>query len=115
MKTFKGLVIREKGRGESSKSITVLCADNGIIDIFVRGGMKSQKSSSATQVFSYSPVLYRGKKKDARGHVNYFLNSAESINIFYELRLDVKKHLLPVISPICCAIQGSRITIAAKY
>lgn len=114
MKTFKGLVIREKGRGESSKSITVLCADNGIIDIFVRGGMKSQKSSSATQVFSYS-LFCTEEKKDARGHVNYFLNSAESINIFYELRLDVKKHLLPVISPICCAIQGSRITIAAKY
>lgn len=90
MKTFKGLVIREKGRGESSKSITVLCADNGIIDIFVRGGMKSQKSSSATQVFSYS-LFCTEEKKDARGHVNYFLNSAESINIFYELRLDVKK------------------------
>ena len=62
MKTFKGLVIREKGRGESSKSITVLCADNGIIDIFVRGGMKSQKSSSATQVFSYSLFCTEEKK-----------------------------------------------------
>lgn len=93
MKTFKGLVIREASRGESSKSITVLCAEYGVIDVFVRGGMKSHKSSSATQVFSYS-TFCTDEKKDSKGRVSYYLNSAESVNIFYNLRLDVKKTAL---------------------
>ena len=43
MLTFMGLILRENDRGETSKSVTVLTAERGVIDIFVRGGRKSTK------------------------------------------------------------------------
>lgn len=93
MITLKGLIIREKIRGENSKVITVLCSEFGIIDIFVRGGLKSGKLTSSTQLFSYSKLCIE-EKKDSSGQINYYINSAESIDLFYELRLDAKKTAL---------------------
>lgn len=93
MVTLKGLIIRENSRGESSKSVSVLCAELGVIDIFVRGGMKSGKTASSTQLFTYS-LLCVEEKKDSKGHTNYYFNSAETLNMFFHLRLDVKKTTL---------------------
>ncbi|MGN0622954.1 MAG: DNA repair protein RecO [Oscillospiraceae bacterium] len=93
MKTLKGLIIRENSRGESSKSVSVLCAELGVIDVFIRGGMKSGKTASSTQLFTYSTLCLE-EKRDAHGHTNYYLNSAETENMFYHLRLDVKKTTL---------------------
>ena len=93
MITLKGLVIRENKVGESSKSIIVLSEKLGIINVFMRGGAKSKKNAAATQLFSYSKLCI-GEKKDAHGHTNYYLNSSEPINIFYNLRLDPKKTAL---------------------
>lgn len=93
MLTFKGLVVRETKKGESSKLITVLSAEHGVIDIFVRGGVKSSKSISSTQLFSYSNFCV-DVKKDAHGYSNYYLNSCEPINLFYNVRLDAKKTAL---------------------
>ena len=45
MLTFMGLILRENDRGETSKSVTVLTAERGVIDIFVRGGRKSTKNA----------------------------------------------------------------------
>ena len=87
MLTLKGLVIRENKIGESSKSIIVLSEKLGIINVFVRGGAKSKKSISSTQLFSYS-ILCIDEKKDAHGHTNYYLNSSEPINIFYNSRIE---------------------------
>lgn len=50
MLTFMGLILRENDRGETSKSVTVLTAERGVIDIFVRGGRKSTKNASSTQL-----------------------------------------------------------------
>lgn len=93
MITLKALVVRENKIGESSKAVTVLSSELGIIDIFIRGGAKSSKSTSSTQLFSYSKFCL-DEKKDAYGHVNYYLNSCEPLNIFYNLRLDAKKTAL---------------------
>ncbi len=93
MITLKGLIIREKSVGESSKSISVLTAELGVIDVFVRGGMKSKKTSASTQLFTYS-IFCLEEKKDSKGHSNYYLNSTETQNIFFNLRLDVKKTAL---------------------
>lgn len=90
MITLKGLIIREDQRGESSKSISVLCAERGVIDVYVRGGMKSGKTASSTQLFTFSKLCIE-EKKDAKGSSRYYLNSAETENMFYHLRLDVKK------------------------
>ena len=90
MTTLKGLILQENDRGESSKSISVLTAEKGVIYVFVRGGKKSTKTSSATQAFSYS-LLCLDEKKDSKGQVSYFLNSSEPIKLFYNLRLDAKR------------------------
>jgi len=90
MMTLKGLVIREQQRGETSKMIYILTVEKGIIGVFVRGGMKSNKNSAATQLYVYSDFCIE-EKTNARGQVNYFLNSAEAINMFFNIRLDIKK------------------------
>ena len=93
MITVNGLIIRENKIGENSKSIVVLCEEMGIINVFMRGGAKSKKNSSATQLFSYSKLCIDSKTK-ANGQIDYFLNSSESNNIFYEIRLDPLKMTL---------------------
>ena len=93
MITLNGLIIRENKVGESSKTIVVLSEELGIINVFMRGGAKSKKNSASTQLFAYSKLCI-DSKKDAHGHTNYYLNSSEPINIFYNLRLDPKKTAL---------------------
>ncbi len=93
MITLKGLVIREEPKGESSKLIYALTRERGVLSIFVRGGMKSGKYASATQLYVYSELCCE-EKTNARGETQYYLNSAEPINMFFELRLDVYKSAL---------------------
>lgn len=90
MTTLKGLILKENDRGESSKSISVLTAERGIIHIYVRGGKKSTKTSSSTQAYSYSSLCFE-EKRDAKGQVSYFLNSSEPVKLFYNIRLDAVK------------------------
>lgn len=102
MITINGLVIKENKIGESSKSIVVLCEDLGIINIFMRGGAKSKKNSSATQIFSYSKLCIDSKVK-ANGQSEYYLNSSEPKNIFYNIRLDpLKMSLACYFSELLC-------------
>lgn len=114
MITLKALVVRENKVGESSKAITVLSSELGIIDIFIRGGAKSSKSTSSTQLFSYSMFCLE-EKKDAYGHINYYLNSCEPLSLFYNLRLDAKKQRWDAIFVNCFAFQGLKIHFAVKY
>ena len=93
MLTFMGLILRENDRGETSKSVTVLTAERGVIDIFVRGGRKSTKNASSTQLFAYSKLCVE-EKKNAKDQSMFFLNSSESEKLFYNIRLDPKKTAL---------------------
>ena len=86
-------MIKEMPVGENSKKIYVLTKEKGTVSIFVRGGMKSSRHSSPTQLYSYS-VMCAEEKRNAKGESYYYLNSAESISMFYELRLDVHKAAL---------------------
>lgn len=90
MTTLKGLILKESDRGESSKSISVLTAEKGIIHIYVRGGKKSSKTSASTQAYSYSSLCFE-EKKDAKGQASYYLNSSEPVKLFYNIRLDAVK------------------------
>ena len=74
MLTFMGLILRENDRGETSKSVTVLTAERGVIDIFVRGGRKSTKNASSTQLFAYSKLCV-DEKKNAKDQSMFFLCS----------------------------------------
>ena len=81
----KGLVIREQTVGESDKLITVLTADYGLIKAFVRKAktIKSQ-NLSVTSLFAYSEFsLYRSREA-------YVVDNATPIEVFFDLRGDIK-------------------------
>ena len=94
MLTFMGLILRENDRGETSKSVTVLTAERGVIDIFVRGGRKSAKNASSTQLFAYSKLCVE-EKKNAKNQSIFFLNSSESEKLFTISGSTLRKWRLP--------------------
>lgn len=82
----QGIVIKQRNIGENDRIITILSRDLGIIEATARGS-KSIRSAigAAVQIFSYGDFcLFKGKS-------NYIVNSAETIESFYQLRLDVVK------------------------
>ncbi len=93
MINVKGLVIAERDVGESAKSVTLLTGAMGCIEVYVRGGKKSKKSISSTQLFCYSDFSLEDKL-DSRGDIHYYYNSSEPIKLFYNIRLDAKRAAL---------------------
>lgn len=93
MTNLDGLVIAERSCGETSKAITLLTKELACIDVYVRGGKKSKKSVSSTQLFCYAKFSLE-QKKDAHEVTHYYYNSSEPINLFYNIRLDAKKTAL---------------------
>jgi DNA repair protein RecO (recombination protein O) len=80
----QGIVLKQRNIGENDRILTILSRDLGIIEASARG-VKRLKSplAGASQVLCYSEFcLYAGKS-------GYIVNSAESIEQFYSLRLDV--------------------------
>lgn len=77
----EGIVIRERPVGEQDKFVDILTKESGVIEVSVKGGRKlAGKSGSSTQLFAYSRFCF-----DLRGE-RLYLNSAEPIHIFYDLR-----------------------------
>ncbi|MBR1723811.1 MAG: DNA repair protein RecO [Ruminococcus sp.] len=93
MLILKGLVISERDVGETGKAVTILTAELGCIDVYVRGGRKSKKSISSTQLFCYAEYSLESKT-DAKNITHYYYNSSEPIRLFYDIRLDAKKTAL---------------------
>lgn len=84
--TINGIVLRAVNIGENDKLLTVLAENHGKITVLAKGA-KSLKSklASSSQVFAYSKLtLFKYKNK-------YTLDSAELIEMFYELRNDIEK------------------------
>ncbi|MEG0692001.1 MAG: DNA repair protein RecO [Oscillospiraceae bacterium] len=82
----KGIILKQRNIGENDRILTILTSDFGLIEATARG-VKSTRSalSASCQILSYSDIcLYKGKG-------NYIVNSAETINSFYSLRLDIVK------------------------
>ncbi|MGN0689493.1 MAG: DNA repair protein RecO [Oscillospiraceae bacterium] len=87
--TTYGIVIRERSIGENDKFIDVLTKDLGVIELSAKGVKKiTSKSFSSAQLFAYSKFCLN-KKND-----RYYINSAEPVHIFYNLRLDVESFAL---------------------
>lgn len=84
--SMKGLVIKEQTIGESDRLVTLLTADNGLVRAFARGAKQVRnRMSSSTSLFAYSTFsLYRGR--DA-----YVIENASPIEVFFDLRKDIKK------------------------
>ncbi len=88
--TTKGIIIREQTLGENDKIIDVLTEDLGVISVCVKGSKKiNSKNVSLTQIFSYAKFCVSSKKTEL-----YYLNSAEPIKIFYDIRLDITNFAL---------------------
>lgn len=87
--TTEGIVIRERNVGENDKFIDLLTNEFGLIEVSVKGVKKlTSKFGGAVQLFSFARFCM-----DKRGE-RYYLNSAESIKVFYDLRLDVERTAL---------------------
>lgn len=81
-----GIVVKTINFGERDKILTIITADNGKISVYAKGAnsLKS-KLASCSNLFAYSKlVLFKNKNK-------YSLDNAELIEIFYNLRNDLKK------------------------
>ena len=81
MTTRKGFILRERQTGETGKFIDVLTAEDGVLELYVRGARKAaSKSGSVTQLYAYSTLSFEERKG-----MLYF-QSGEPIHIFYALR-----------------------------
>jgi len=83
----KGMVLSHRNIGENDRILTVLTEELGLVEMAARR-VKSPRSplSAATQLLTYSEFcLFKGKQS------YYIIDSAETIEPFYKLRLDVRK------------------------
>lgn len=89
MQTVTGVIIRDVQVGDNDKIVSVLTREIGLIDVTCKGAMKiTSKSSSSTDLFMFSKLCINQNKN------RYYLNSAEPINPFYNIRLDLEKFSL---------------------
>ena len=83
----KGIVIKIANSSEHDKILTVLTADRGKIRVFCKGAKKTKSAFLAsTEFLSFSDMMLFEGNGDM-----YSLNSAEPINVFYNLRSDIDK------------------------
>ena len=84
---IKGVVLKVANSSESDKVLTVLTAERGKIRVFCKGAKKIKSAFlSSTEFLAFSDfILFEGN-----GDL-YNLNSAETINVFYNLRMDIDK------------------------
>lgn len=82
----KGVVIKETTYSDNDKIITILTDDIGKISCMAKGSKKTNSPILASsQYLVYSEfVLYKGTSF-------YYVNSADVINTFYNLRIDLDK------------------------
>ncbi len=83
----KGIVIGTANSSDNDKVLTILTPDLGKISAFYKGAKKGNKSAlNSSEYLSFSNLLIYKSPND-----NYSINSAELIELFYNLRIDVEK------------------------
>lgn len=86
MTTFEGIVLKERSVGETDKFIDILTKDRGVVEVSVKGAKKiNGKHGSSVQLFAYSRFCTEIRRNMP------FLNSAEPIHIFYDLRSSLSR------------------------
>lgn len=83
----KGIVTKVINYSDNDKILTVITADQGKIQVFCKGAQKIKNSILAsTEFLAFSEfVLYEGSND------MYKMSSAEVIEVFYNLRIDIEK------------------------
>jgi len=83
----KGIVTKIVNYSDNDKILTIITAEQGKIQVFCKGAQKPKSSILAsTEFLSFSEfVLYEGKSE------MYTLSSADVIEVFYPLRIDLDK------------------------
>ncbi len=83
----KGVVIATANSQDNDKVLTILTPDLGKIPVFYKGAKKTKSSAlSSSEFLSFSEfVLYKSPND------NYSINSAEVIEVFYNLRTDLDR------------------------
>lgn len=84
--TTKGVILKEITIGSDDKLITILTKDCGKITAYVKNTKRLKtKFASSTDLLCYSTfVIFKSKDK-------YYINSAESENVFFDIRTDIEK------------------------
>ena len=86
---IKGIVLREAPKGETSKLLTVLASDLGVITVNAKGVRKlSSPYIKSAQQFAFSDMLLYEKNGF------YTLTEASLIADFYPIREDIKSYSL---------------------
>ncbi len=86
---LKGIVIREQAKGETSKLLTFLTDDMGVLTVNAKGVRKlSSPYLKSAQLFAFSDILLYEKN----GY--YTLTEASLITDFYPLSKDIKNYSL---------------------
>lgn len=95
----KGIVIKEKAQGESSKLLTVLTETDGLLSVKAKGARSISASNlKCVQLFACSDMLLY----DKNGF--YTLVDAELIEDFYAVRESIESLAL---ASYCCEVAGS--------
>ncbi|MBR6252250.1 MAG: DNA repair protein RecO [Clostridia bacterium] len=83
----KGIVIASANSSDNDKVLTILTPDLGKISAFYKGAKKSKTASlNSSEYLSFSDLVLYKSPND-----NYSINNAETIEVFYNLRVDIDK------------------------
>lgn len=82
----KGIVIKECASGDFDKVITILTPDLGQVTCFAKSARKPKSTLLAgTSLFAFSDIML------FKGTNTYTINSCNTIEVFYNLRIDLDK------------------------
>lgn len=87
--TVSGLVIRERQSGDNDKFIDILTETDGVVEVMAKGVKKySCPFAAASQLYAYSKFCLSRRKG------RYYIDSAQSIKIFYSVREQLDRFAL---------------------
>ncbi|MBQ7799157.1 MAG: DNA repair protein RecO [Oscillospiraceae bacterium] len=90
----EGIVIKESNSGENDKYITILTAEHGTVEAYVKGARrKGSRLATSTALFCYSTFeLFKSNTR-------YYVDQADINQLFYDIRLDLQR--LTIASYFC--------------
>ena len=90
----EGIVIKESNSGENDKYITILTAEYGTVEAYVKGARrKGSRLAAATSLFCYSSF------EIFKNNTRFYVDQADINQLFYNIRLDLQR--LTIASYFC--------------